>query len=347
MAGFRKAKAEQAALKVGIFGPPGSGKTFTTLLCLEGIGQKEGKRIAYWDTEHGTDFYAKQVLNRRFHPEAFDFDAIYTRSITDGLKDLFALDPKVYCGVAIDSMTHIWEATINAYTGHKTRDGKIPFHAWGKIKKPYKDLMAWMLNTPMHVFILGRQANEWSVDDDSGETMATGVKMKAEGETAYEPHVLLRMEGVKPMREDGKSVKKNAEAIPTVFVIKDRTGVLQGKVIEYPGFETIAAPLLPLLGDTQAQTMTDDEAQAKDSEAMKQAEKARAEESARLKREFLAKFELAQTQDEIEAVGKTITTEVKKRMLAGDVAAVRDAYQNRIAGLPAIQAQPPAAGPDE
>ena len=27
MAGFRKAKAEQAALKMGIYGPPGSGKT--------------------------------------------------------------------------------------------------------------------------------------------------------------------------------------------------------------------------------------------------------------------------------------------------------------------------------
>jgi pantothenate kinase-related protein Tda10 len=59
MAGFRKAKAEQAALKIGIYGPPGSGKTFTSLLIAEGLGKISGKRVAYVDTERGTDFYAQ------------------------------------------------------------------------------------------------------------------------------------------------------------------------------------------------------------------------------------------------------------------------------------------------
>jgi Cdc6-like AAA superfamily ATPase len=44
MAGFRKAKAEQAALKMGVYGPPGSGKTFTSLLLAEGLGKVSGKR---------------------------------------------------------------------------------------------------------------------------------------------------------------------------------------------------------------------------------------------------------------------------------------------------------------
>ena len=39
MAGFRKAKAEQAALKIGLYGPPGSGKTFTSLLIAEGLAK--------------------------------------------------------------------------------------------------------------------------------------------------------------------------------------------------------------------------------------------------------------------------------------------------------------------
>ncbi len=79
MAGFRKAKAEQAALKMGIYGPPGSGKTFTSLLIAEGLGVTSGKRVAYVDTERGTDFYCKDVPSRAVHPQAFDFDALYTR----------------------------------------------------------------------------------------------------------------------------------------------------------------------------------------------------------------------------------------------------------------------------
>ena len=83
MAGFRKAKAEQAALKIGLYGPPGSGKSFTSLLLAEGLVKNTGKRIAFVDTERGTDFYCQAVAQRAIHPEAFDFDAIYTRSITE------------------------------------------------------------------------------------------------------------------------------------------------------------------------------------------------------------------------------------------------------------------------
>ena len=85
MAGFRKAKAEQAALKMGLYGPPGAGKTFTSLLIAEGLGQLTKKRVAYIDTERGTDFYCQAVPTRAVHPEAFDFDALYTRSLTETL----------------------------------------------------------------------------------------------------------------------------------------------------------------------------------------------------------------------------------------------------------------------
>lgn len=343
MAGFRRAKAEQAALKIGMFGPPGSGKTFTSLLIAEGLAANGGKRVAYWDTEHGTDFYALDVPNRRVHPKAFDFDAIYTRSITEGLRDIQALDFATHAVVVIDSMTHIWEATINAYAGPRS-GGKIPFHAWGNIKKPYKALMHWVINSPFHVLILGRQTNEWGVDDDTGESVSQGVKMKAEGETAYEPHILVRMEGVKPMREDGKSVKKNAEPVPTMFVIKDRSGVLQGKAIENPCFETVAAPLLGLLGKTQASVESDDDAATKDAEAMAVAEREKAKKSGDLRLDFEAKFTLAKTADAVAALAKEITPALKKQLTPRDLDAVRGAYlaaDARVKG----QAPPPEPEP--
>jgi Mrp family chromosome partitioning ATPase len=110
MAGFRKAKAEQAAVKMGIYGPAGSGKTFTALLLAEGLANITKKRIAYVDTERGTDFYCQPVPDRAVHPDAFDFDAMYTRSIVDINKEVAALDTDVYGVLILDSMSHVWDA---------------------------------------------------------------------------------------------------------------------------------------------------------------------------------------------------------------------------------------------
>src|SRR5690348_3740569 len=112
MAGFRKAKAEQAALKMGLYGPPGSGKTFTALLLAEGLSGVSKKRVAYVDTEHGTDFYCQEVKTRAVHPQAFDFDAIYTRSITEVLAAVRGLDTTMHGVIVLDSVTHFWEAAM-------------------------------------------------------------------------------------------------------------------------------------------------------------------------------------------------------------------------------------------
>jgi len=43
---FRRAKGgEQAALKMGLYGLAGSGKTFTALLIAEGLAKLNGERI--------------------------------------------------------------------------------------------------------------------------------------------------------------------------------------------------------------------------------------------------------------------------------------------------------------
>src|SRR5574341_870057 len=120
MAGFRKAKAEQAALKMGLYGPPGSGKTFTALLLAEGLGNITHKRVAYVDTERGTDFYCQAVSTRAVHPEAFDFDAIYTRSITEVVAAVRSLNVDEHGVIVLDSVTHLWEAAMAGYSGKLT-----------------------------------------------------------------------------------------------------------------------------------------------------------------------------------------------------------------------------------
>lgn len=317
MSGFRKAKAEQAALKMGVYGPAGSGKTFTSLLLAEGLGMVTKKRVAYIDTEHGTDFYCKDVPSRAVHPEAFDFDALYTRSITEVTAAVQSLDTSTHGVLVIDSVTHLWEAAMAAYAGKKTSVDSIPMHAWGKIKKPYKDLMAFLLSSPLHVIMCGRQGTEYATDEETEELKAVGVKMKAEGETAYEPHILIRMEGRK---------KQDGTADIVAFAEKDRTSVLTGREIFNPTYKTLIEPIVGLLGGEQAKVESVDEVAAKDAEALSADEAKREQVSADLLKRFKAQLDLATTADEVKAIGKQITPDIKKQMLTADVAALREHY---------------------
>lgn len=322
MAGFRKAKAEQAALKMGLYGPPGSGKTFTALLVAEGLANLTKKKVAVVDTEHGSDFYCKEVKTRQCHPAAFDFDAIYTRALTEVISAVKGVSPDEYSVLVIDSVTHLWEAARAAYAGRTTRIGTIPMQAWGQIKKPYKDLMSFMLSSPLHVIICGRQGVEYETDEETDELKAVGVKMKAEGETPYEPHILLRMEAIRPK-------KTNELATIVAYAEKDRTGVLAGRSFVNPNFESLCTPLLGLLGDKQAQMQTEDESAAIDAEKLAQQEKDRETTSAELLRQFQARIALANDARSLKAIGNEITPQIKSKMLPGDVTILRDKYQER------------------
>ncbi len=210
MTTFTKPQSLKAALKMALYGPAGSGKTFTSLLIAEGLAAHGGKRVAVIDTEQGTAFYGQEVPEREAHPQAFDFDVLHTRSITEVLAALKALDPQRHGAVVIDSISHLWDACKAAYAGRVNRNGSIPFQAWTAIKRPYKELMHWLLTSPVHVLICGRQGVDYAEDDATGELKNAGYKMRAEGETAYEPDVLLRLEAHKAGRKQ--------RAAPTAFV---------------------------------------------------------------------------------------------------------------------------------
>jgi hypothetical protein len=322
MAGFRKSKSEQSALKIAIYGPPGSGKTFTSLLMAEGLARIDGKRIAVVDTENGTVFYDKTVKERDIHPEGFDFDVIKTRSITDVLDAVRGIKPTEYSAIIVDSITHLWEAARQAYSGKQTSAGTIPFHAWGKIKKPYKDLIGLLMNSPLHVIICGRQGIDYETDEETDELKAVGLKMKAEGETPYEPHILLRMEIV-------KSKKTQERAKVVAFAEKDRTGVLAGRSFVNPTFDSLCRPLLPLLGLTQDQIETADQAATKDSERLEADDAKRITRSSDHLRTFTARLNLAKTYKEVMSIGNELTTEIKAEMTTENVATLRGLFLER------------------
>lgn len=282
--GFSKAKAQQAFIKYGIYAGSGRGKTLTALLMAEHLANGMGKRVAVVETEHGTDFYCKKNPHRLVHPEEFDFDAMYTRSLTEVLAELRKFDTAKYGVLIVDSITHLWETAKASYTGRKASDGKLPFHAWDQIKRPYREMMELLLALPVHVIICGREGNDFR-ENEEGKLESVGKKMKAEGETKYEPHVMIHLETVR--EKDGK------EQV-FAYAEKDRTSVLAGRWIPlWPAPEgqgadwTVRAlllPVLPLLGVEQAPLMSSDAAAAADRAVL---------ESERKKSEAFAKGVLA------------------------------------------------------
>ena len=52
--------------------------------------------------------------------------SLITRSLMETLEVVEGLDPKVYGVLAIDSITHLWEAARAAYNGKMLPNGGIP-----------------------------------------------------------------------------------------------------------------------------------------------------------------------------------------------------------------------------
>src|SRR5262249_38328766 len=139
---------------------------------------------------------------------------------------------------------------------------------------------------PVHVLLCGRQGIDYGEDEASGELKSLGFRLRAEGETAYEPDVLVRLEWHKARKQ---------AAVLTAHVEKDRTGILAGQAIAWPTFEKLAQPLLGLLGATQAAMPTDDEVGQQDAEALARQEVQQLERSAELAAAYTTRIVSAET----------------------------------------------------
>jgi hypothetical protein len=182
--------------------------------------------------------------------------------------------------------------------------------------------VGWLINCPYHVLLCGRQTGQYE-DDEDGRLRAVGVKMRSEKETPYEAHVCVRMECV---YEKNKAKTNIGLGVPTAYVEKDRSGILQGNVYAWPSFATLALPLLPLLGNVQGQVDSEEDAGARDAEAIAAQDRQRESQSLRTLDELTAQFTLSKTLATVEEIAKTITPALKKSMLAEHVAQLRDAY---------------------
>lgn len=238
---------QQAYLKLGMLGMPGSGKTWTAWLIAKGLcgllaGTGEKPPIIFADTENGSDW----LVN-----DAKESGIVLMRKKSRAFTDLMMVGQETQRlgGVLIiDSITHYWTELQDAMKKAKGRT-RLQFQDWDPLKKQWGEFTTYFLNSPVHIAMLGRAGYEYehTVNEEGGkEINKVGTKMKTETDLGYEPSLLIEMLREPKLNEGegvaGYSGPKTAIAARlwnhTAVVLKDRSRTMEGVRIVDPTFES-------------------------------------------------------------------------------------------------------------
>jgi hypothetical protein len=233
---FMKADKGHSHLKAGIMGLAGSGKTYTASSIAIGLvgymkerGSPTKNQVAFIDTENGAAWVAP-----RFRNAGIELMVARTRALTD-LRDAIKWATDNADFLIIDSITHFWTIFCDEYAVRKNRRRGLEFSDWNLVKREWRENFTDLyLNSPLHITMCGRQGYEYDMQvNDAGkkELVKVGVKMKAEGETGFEPSLLMQMEQEQTLKD---GVVTGVERI--CYVLKDRSTLLDGKTIRDPTF---------------------------------------------------------------------------------------------------------------
>ncbi len=229
---LKQAKNNMAFLKMGIFGDTGSGKTWTASEVAIGLHSmiKSERPVAFFDTETGSSFVLPKFQNAGIDLMVYNGTA---------LKDLAAIFDEVESEkipiLIIDSITNVWDEFTEAYR-RKQKRGFIELYDWKPIKDDWrKNFRNRFVNSNVHVIMCGREGAVYEAQETERngkvkkETIKAGTKMRAEGDTGYEPSLLVEMIKV---YSDGKGI-----FVRQGNVVKERFGVIDSKTFDNPTFK--------------------------------------------------------------------------------------------------------------
>jgi hypothetical protein len=207
---FQPAQNRQAFLKMGLMGFAGDGKTYTAtkvaIGLIEYMREKEiagtDKPVMFLDTETGSDW-----VMPLFEAANIELQIAKTRAFVDLVPAVKEAEANGSL-LIIDSISHFWKELMESYAERKNRSYGLQFQDWAWLKK------------------------EWGKFTDAfvkKELEKTGIKMKAETETGYEPSILVLMEKHRDL--------KSGKVWRTASILKDRADLIDGRTFTNPGFE--------------------------------------------------------------------------------------------------------------
>lgn len=235
---FKKAKKEQAKLRLALSGPSGSGKTYTALTFAKYIG----KKVAVIDTEGNS---ASKYAN------LFDFDVL---NLTNCHPKNFiqAIDEACKYGydvLIIDSLSHAWngkDGILELADREKLRITN-KFQAWSKVSPLQTEFTNKLITAPINIISTLRVKTAYDMqEDDNGKKKPVKI-------------------GLAPVQKEGIEYEFDilAEMTPdnTFIVSKTRCPELNGYIKQQPGAET-AEIIKKWLGDGVAPEPQQEEAPA-------------------------------------------------------------------------------------
>lgn len=233
---FKQATNTQAYLKAGIMGFAGDGKTYTATEIAVGLVDlmrarklpAGDKPVMFLDTETGSDW-----VKPRFDAANIQLFTAKTRAFVDLLTAVREAEHEGSV-LMIDSISHFWRNLMEEYAERKNRKRGLEFQDWAWLKAEWGKFTDLFVNSKCHIIMCGRAGYEYDFfENESGkkELEKTGVKMKAETETGYEPSILILMEKHQELLDKGEK-----RVWRTATVLKDRSTKIDGATFVNPTF---------------------------------------------------------------------------------------------------------------
>ena len=212
---FQAAQIQGSYLRLAMFGPPGSGKSFTSLRIASGLirlARKHGGRIAAIDSERGR-------LKKYAGLFKFDLCDLTSNTLDEYMRAITFAAGK-YDVLIIDSISHAWKDVL-AQVDRAAAKAKNSFQAWGIAGGVQEKFTELLMTFPGHVIATMRSTVEYTIGTtDSGKmrSQRVGLKPIQGKEIEYEFDLLLEMDA----QHNGT-------------VVKDNSNKFQDCVIERPG----------------------------------------------------------------------------------------------------------------
>jgi hypothetical protein len=194
---------------------------------LRGLNLPEGNNpVMFLDTETGSDWVAPKFAEHNI--ELFTAKTRAFKNLIPAVKEA----ENSGSILIIDSISHFWRELTESYAEKKGRKYGLQFQDWGWLKQQWGLFTDIFVNSQAHIIMCGRAGYEYDFFEQEGgkkELEKTGIKMKAETETGYEPSILVLME--KHMDMETKTTYRTAS------VLKDRADLIDSCVFRNPTFE--------------------------------------------------------------------------------------------------------------
>lgn len=204
---FKKAERRNVFIKAGVFGPSGSGKSYSGLLVATGMAKASGSRIALINTERNRgEIYA----------DDFDYDMLELEPPFTPERFIGAIDDAIAAGykvLVIDSSSHEWMGE-GGILDQRTKMSGNDFAKWKTLTPRHDAFISKITFSPIHIIVTMRGKDEYVLEENEKGKMVPkklGVGSQQRNGFEYEFHVAwnLNMDHYAEVAKPLKGVYEN------------------------------------------------------------------------------------------------------------------------------------------